>query len=252
MGALVNMGEKEVAVMKQIFSAVLIMLFVFIPLQIPDNTTETQVAGVFTTTTVKQVQVTADTVNFRTGASTNHRIITTYSQGTVLDVIGKIDRWYVVKNSKDTVGCVSGNMVQPYNSATNPPNSGDSGFNAMQNEMLGYINADRQANGLKPLLLNQELCEGAYLKSKDMAVNNYFSHTSPTYGSPFEMMKSLGISYSAAGENIAINSTVRGAHDAFMNSSGHRANVLNPNFTEIGLGFHQEGRSLYVTQWFTD
>ncbi len=247
---MVNNVEKEVAIMKKLFSVVLMLLFICIPLQIPDNTAPVdEVAGVFTSTTVKQVQVTASTVNFRTGASTNHRIITTYKKGTVLDVIGKIGRFYVVKNSKDTVGCVSGNLVKPYTPSTS---SDDSNFSAMQNEMLGYINADRKANGLSPLTLTKKLCDGAYLKSKDMAVNNYFSHTSPTYGSPFNMMQSLGISYSAAGENIAINTSVKGAHNAFMNSSGHRANILSKSFSKVGLGFYQKDRSIYVTQWFTN
>lgn len=125
-------------------------------------------------------------------------------------------------------------------------------FSAMQNEMLGYINAARSQQGLAPLVLDQKLCEGAFLKSKDMAVNNYFSHTSPTYGSPFDMMKSLGISYRTAGENIAKNFSVKGAHDAFMNSSGHRANILNSSYHKIGLGFYQQGSYLYVTQWFTN
>jgi len=91
-----------------------------------------------------------------------------------------------------------------------------------------------------------------YLKSKDMAENNYFSHTSPAYGSPFDMMQSLGVSYSAAGENIALNTSVKGAYDSFMNSAGHRANILNANFGKAGLGFYQKGSYLYVTQWFTN
>ena len=78
-------------------------------------------------------------------------------------------------------------------------------FSAMQTEMLGYINAARADNNLAPLTLDTALCNGAYLKSKDMAENNYFSHTSPTYGSPFAMMKNLGISYRSAAENIAKN-----------------------------------------------
>jgi len=240
--------------MKKLLTAALILLFVCIPLQLPDSSAPVdEVAGVFTTTSVKQVQVTASSANFRTGASTNHRIITTYKKGTVLNVIGKIGRWYVVKNSKDTVGCVSGNLVKPYTPSTSDNNSTNSTtFSAMQNEMLGYINAERKANGLPPLTLTKALCDGAYLKSKDMADNNYFSHTSPKYGSPFDMMKSLGISFSTAGENIAMNSSVKGAHDAFMNSSGHRANILNKSFSKLGLGFYQEGRSLYVTQWFTN
>ncbi len=123
---------------------------------------------------------------------------------------------------------------------------------SMQSEMLGYINAERANANLAPLILDDKLCQGALLKSKDMAVNKYFSHTSPTYGSPFDMMKSLGITYSLAGENIAKNSSVKGAHDAFMNSSGHRANILNAGFKKVGLGFYQDGYYLYVTQWFTN
>lgn len=125
-------------------------------------------------------------------------------------------------------------------------------FSAMQAEMLGYINAARVQYNLAPLTLDSALCNGAYLKSKDMAENNYFSHTSPTYGSPFAMMKSLGISYRTAGENIAKNTSVKGAHDAFMNSAGHRQNILGSSYSKVGLGFYQEGRYLYVTQWFTN
>jgi len=87
-------------------------------------------------------------------------------------------------------------------------------------------------------------------KSRDMAVNGYFSHTSPTYGSPFDMMTSQGITYRMAGENIAKNISVKGAHTAFMNSPGHKANILNQGFGKVGLGFYQEGQYLYVTQWF--
>jgi len=125
-------------------------------------------------------------------------------------------------------------------------------FSAMQAEMLGYINAARVQYNLAPLTLDSALCNGAYLKSKDMAENNYFSHTSPTYGSPFAMMKSLGISYRTAGENIAKNTSVKGAHDAFMNSAGHRQNILGSSYSKVGLGFYQEGHYLYVTQWFTN
>lgn len=125
-------------------------------------------------------------------------------------------------------------------------------FSAMQTEMLGYINTARADNNLAPLTLDTALCNGAYLKSKDMAENNYFSHTSPTYGSPFAMMKSLGVTYRAAAENIAKNTSVKGAHNAFMNSTGHRQNILGSGYHKVGLGFYQEGNYLYVTQWFTN
>lgn len=75
-----------------------------------------------------------------------------------------------------------------------------------------------------------------------MAVNNYFSHTSPTYGSPFDMMKKFGISYTAAGENIAKGQrTPQEVVTAWMNSEGHRANILNKNYTHIGVGFEENG-----------
>lgn len=125
-------------------------------------------------------------------------------------------------------------------------------FSVMQMEMLNYINTERAKANLAPLVLDKDLSAGAYLKSKDMAVNNYFSHNSPTYGSPFKMMKDRGISYRLAAENIAKNTSVKGAHNAFMNSSGHRANILNSGFNKIGLGIYQEGNYLYITQWFTN
>lgn len=123
---------------------------------------------------------------------------------------------------------------------------------AMQAEMLGYMNAERAKLDLPALVLDTALSNGAYLKSKDMAENSYFSHTSPTYGSPFDMMKSLGITYRTAGENIAKNTSVKGAHEAFMNSTGHRENILRSSYGKVGLGFYQQGYYLYVTQWFTN
>lgn len=123
---------------------------------------------------------------------------------------------------------------------------------ALQNEMLRYINTEREKANLVLLTLDKKLCEGASLKSSDMAVNDYFSHTSPSYGSPFEMMTSQGISYRSAAENIGKTTSIKEAHTAFMNSAGHEANILNPEYTKVGLGFYQKGQYLYVTQWFTD
>jgi uncharacterized protein YkwD len=82
-----------------------------------------------------------------------------------------------------------------------------------------------------------------------MRDNKYFSHTSPTYGSPFRMMKSFGITYRSAGENIARGqATPQAVVNAWMNSSGHRANILNSSFTHIGVGYAENGR--YWTQMF--
>lgn len=117
-------------------------------------------------------------------------------------------------------------------------------------EMLEYINEERTKAGVSPLQMDTEVAKVAQIKSQDMVDNNYFSHTSPTYGSPFDMMKDFDISFKAAGENIAINSTVIGAHNAFMNSQGHRENILNPNYTHVGIGIVENGSGITVTQMF--
>lgn len=216
------------------------------------------VKGIFTTSTVKQVQVKTSTLIVRSGAGTTHAKISTLTKGTVVDVIGKIGQWYVIKTVNDTVGCVtsSSTYVTPY-VATTPtptpaPNPVPTDISSMQTEMLGLINAARAENGLPALVLDQALNNGAYLKSKDMVDNNYFDHNSPTYGSPFEMMQKLNISFSWAGENIAKHTSIKGAHEGLMNSPGHRANILKPEYKKLGLGIVKDGYYLYITQWFTD
>ena len=131
--------------------------------------------------------------------------------------------------------------------------SGDTSSTASELEvkMVSYVNAERVAAGLAPLKINDELTLVARTKAQDMIDDDYFSHTSPTYGSPFDMMKSFGVSYRTAGENIAINSSVEGAHTAFMNSQGHRENILKSSYTEIGIGIAKNaGGRVYVSQMF--
>lgn len=115
--------------------------------------------------------------------------------------------------------------------------------------MVELVNEVRAENGLGALKLNAELSDVARTKSQDMRDKGYFAHESPTYGSPFDMMKSFGISYRTAGENIAMGyTTPEAVMDAWMNSPGHRANILNGSFTEIGVGYVKDGN--YWTQMF--
>lgn len=102
--------------------------------------------------------------------------------------------------------------------------------------MLNLINKERAAAGLKPLTMDAALTQIARAKAKDMVDNNYFSHTSPTYGSPFDMMKNNGVVYHYAGENLAGASDVNTAHANLMNSPGHKANILKPEYTKVGIG----------------
>ena len=124
---------------------------------------------------------------------------------------------------------------------------------AYENEVTRLVNVERAKAGLPALSINWQLARVARYKSQDMVNNNYFSHTSPTYGSPFDMMKSFGISFTAAGENIAMGQTSpQAVMTGWMNSSGHRANILNSRYTQIGAGYakNSSGRP-YWTQEFT-
>ena len=112
------------------------------------------------------------------------------------------------------------------------------------------INRERKLRGLQPLTLNMELVKLARLKSKDMAVNNYFAHRSPTYGSAYDMMRANGIRYSYAGENLAKTTSAHNAIQLFLNSSTHRSTLLSPRFNQTGVGIYVKGRQVYVTQMF--
>lgn len=115
------------------------------------------------------------------------------------------------------------------------------------------VNSQRAANGLKPLSLDSSLNYAANLKAQDMADKNYFDHTSPTYGTPFQMLQRLGISYRAAGENIAKGQkTPEAVMNAWMNSSGHRANILNSSYGKLGVGYVVKNGVTYWVQIFTD
>lgn len=125
----------------------------------------------------------------------------------------------------------------------------DSKVASYEQEVIRLVNENRAENGLKPLTYDWELSRVARYKSQDMKDKKYFSHTSPTYGSPFQMIKSFGISYRSAGENIARGyATPKAVVDGWMNSSGHRANILNSSFTRIGVGYVADGN--YWTQMF--
>ena len=118
-----------------------------------------------------------------------------------------------------------------------------------EKEVVRLVNAERTKRGLSPLAHDWQLSRVARYKSQDMHDNRYFSHTSPVYGSPFTMIKNFGISYRSAGENIAKGQrTPAAVVSAWMNSQGHRANILSTSFTHIGVGYVADGN--YWTQMF--
>lgn len=127
--------------------------------------------------------------------------------------------------------------------------SGTADVHSFEQQVVELVNEKRAAYGLSALTLDATLCGYARVKSQDMLDQGYFSHTSPTYGSAFDMMRSFGLSYRFAGENIAMGyDSPSAVVDAWMNSEGHRANILSANYTTIGVGYVASGG--YWTQWF--
>lgn len=154
-----------------------------------------------------------------------------------------VGNWYIVQVEGDYVGAVSKQYVK----AIYPNSGGSTGGNTNNNtnstnltadelEVFNLINEQRIKNGLSALKIDSEVQNVARIKAQDMVNNNYFSHTSPIYGSPFEMLNSFKVSYKTAGENIAGNSSNSAAVTAWMNSSGHKANILNSSFNYTGIG----------------
>lgn len=209
--------------------------------------------------------VTASKLNVRSGPSTTYPVVTTVNKNEYVRVLAGIGIWYVIQTDGDYIGAVSKKYIKaiyPSSSGSNGvSNQGNntSGGNTMasnnmnqdEQEVFNLINKQRINNGLTALKIDEEVQKVARIKAEDMVTNNYFSHQSPTYGSPFEMLKDFKISYKSAGENIAANSSNTGAVNAWMNSSGHRANILSSNYNYTGIGVVSSPRygKIYVQQF---
>ena len=126
--------------------------------------------------------------------------------------------------------------VQPAATSANETNQAQASNFVKQ--VADLVNQERAKAGLKPVQLDSALSDVALAKAADMSNNHYFDHNSPTYGSPFDMMKKYGISFMTAGENIAMGQrSPEEVMNQWMNSEGHRQNIMNPAFTKIGVGY---------------
>lgn len=192
--------------------------------------------------------VTATTLNVRSGPGTNYGIVATVKKNEYIRVFAGVGDWYIVQVEGDYVGAVNKKYVKAiYPNYSNSNNSSNNNSSSNSNstttamttdekEVFDLINNQRTQNGLSALKLDTETLRVARIKAQDMVDNNYFSHNSPTYGSPFQMLNNFKISYKTAGENIAGNSSNSSAVTAWMNSSGHKANILNSSFNYTGIG----------------
>jgi len=181
-------------------------------------------------------KVHVDYLNVRSGPSSSYKIVSTVKKGTVLKALGRIHGWYLVQTDNDTFGMVNGWYITPVTNATNTNNTTNATIGSDEQVILNLVNDVRKNAGLSELKVDSEIMRVAEVKAQDMEDNNYFSHTSPTYGSPFDMLKSFGVSYKSAGENIAGHSTSEKAFEAWMDSPGHKANILNSSYNYTGIG----------------
>ena len=179
-------------------------------------------------------------VNIRGGAGTNFQIVGKLKQDEKVEVIGKIDNFLLIITANNSVGMVRDDLVSKIF------NISDSEIDDKVNELLNLINNEREKNGLIKLQVLPRLQEIAMIKSEDMVKNNYFSHESPNYGNPFDMMKNFGIPYKSAGENIAGNSSIDGGFNSWLSSENHKQNILSTAYNYIGIGISPSEKYGYI------
>ena len=186
--------------------------------------------------------VNTEYLNMRTGSGINYDSITVLRKNEYVRIFGKIGEWYIIQNEKNQIGTAHTDYIVPTENQkaavtnTEPINEYSSvSLTNDESELLTLINDERKKNNLTPLIIDENLQNVARLKAKDLVEYNYFSHTSPTYGSPFEMLKNHNITYKIASENIAGNPSLSGALDSWISSESHKNNILNNDYNYTGI-----------------
>lgn len=190
-------------------------------------------------------QVTAQRLNIRRGPGISFENVGILSENAYIRVFAKIGNWYVVQTENNIIGAVCADYIKPCydvdlsstQASTTPVDAPaiSSILSVEEEEFLKSINEIRVKNNLPELIIDDAVQNVARLKAQDLIENNYFSHTSPIYGTPFEMLSSSSITYKTASENIAGNSTISGAINSWMNSESHKNNILSNDFNYTGV-----------------
>lgn len=187
-------------------------------------------------------EVTASKLNVRKGPSVDYNVVDILDKGDYIKVYAKIEDWYLIQTEDDVFGCVNSKYIKNAQEeittdapAEGLPDETTSALTEDEKEVLSLINEQRTLNGLDELQIDDELQNVVRIKAADMVQNDYFAHESPTYGSPFDMMKNNQIVYKTAGENIAGNSDNKKAVEAWMNSESHKDNILNNSYNYTGI-----------------
>lgn len=214
--------------------------------------------------------VNAADVNLREGTSTEHKVTCVLDKNTEVKILGKLDNWYALYvPSKKTVGVADSKYIKtltenkPSEETVSIPakvvetvknvvsNTSADGLGKEERNMLDIINAQRKNAGVKALEIDAALQKVAQIKAKDLADNDYFDHKSPTYGSPFDLMRRSGIAFKSAGENLSGNESVKAAVSAWMDNNNHSANILNANYKYVGIGMADDEKygKVYVAEF---
>lgn len=172
--------------------------------------------------------VDTNSLNLRSSTDKSINPICKLSKNEKLKVFGKIDDWFIVETESNIIGIVSSEFIKLSDS--------DEVLSSDESKLLSLINKEREKNNLSPLVIDSELQNIARLKANDLVENNYFSHISPIYGSPFEMLKKNSIKYKVASENIAGNSDIEKAVNNWLDSPSHKKNILSNDYNYTGIG----------------
>ena len=186
--------------------------------------------------------VNTEYLNLRTGPGVNYTSIDMLTKNEYVRIYGKIGDWYIIQNEKNTIGTAHSKYITP----TDETKAATSNIETIETSskqlittdeetLLNLINTEREKNNLPALIIDENLQNIARLKAEDLVKSNYFSHISPTYGTPFEMLKNNSIEYKTASENIAGNSSLEDAVSSWMNSNSHKENILSNYFNYTGV-----------------
>lgn len=193
-------------------------------------------------------------------SSTETAIPVNYSPGQVIKTPN--DYYNAVLNHKTTPVYYGNTPAAPVVNLTPSPSQGTqqpvptpqpapAGLTASETSLYELINSARSSEGIAPVKIDMRIMEAAREKAQDMIKNNYFGHTSPTYGSPGQMLRKYGISFQSAGENLCKAGDVYKAHMLLLNSTaGHRKIMLDPDYTEVGVAVAQRGSYVIVVELF--
>ncbi len=202
------------------------------------------------------VNVTA--LNVRSGPGTQYDIVGVLSKSQPILIIGQCEGWYVVYDYETgRIGCVNGYYITMVSEdskddpklpgedspsigeGTQKPPSQDANTEGISDDalrLMTLVNDIRTRHNVGAIQYSSSLSKVAQDKAEDMVRNMYFSHQSDLYGTPFEMMRAYGITFTCAAENIAGNQTMDGAFYAWMNSDSHKANIMNGDYDRMGIG----------------